>query len=97
MNFTPTESLQLFTRVCRIFDSVSCTYTGEARSDVYGTLGWLRKLGPRDDPELQPLLDAIQHAWNSHEPWESRCQKLSQTIPPLEMRVLTLFGDGSMG
>lgn len=91
--FSPIESLQLFVRVCRIFDSVSCTYTGEARSDVYRTRAWLKELGPRDDPELQPLLDAIEQAWNSSTPWDSRCQRLSETLPPLEKRVLESFVD----
>lgn len=97
MNYSPAESLQLYVQVCRIFDAVSCTYTGDAKSEVYGMLGWLKKVGPRDDPELQPLLDAIEHSWKSYTPWESRCQLLSQTIQPLETRVLTLFADGTMG
>jgi len=70
---------------------VSCTYTGEARSDATAALNWLAQTGPRDDPELAPLIAAIQYARASYDPWEQRCQKLSQTIPPLEKRVLVAF------
>jgi len=62
MQFSPAESLQLYTLVCRIFDSVSCTYTGEARSEAKAALDWLAQIGPRDDPELAPLIAAIQYA-----------------------------------
>ncbi len=96
MNFSLAECVQLFVHGCRIFDSESCLYTGNAKGDVYGTLGRLQKLGPPQLSRTAVVARCHRARLEVLHAMESRCQLLSQTLPPLEKRIPNLFADSSM-
>lgn len=87
MPYSPEECVAMYTRITRIFAAVACGETVQARSAVDELHRWLAHLGPRDDPMLYPLLDAIQKLRIYSSTWEAKCKALVAGLQPLERKI----------
>jgi hypothetical protein len=86
------ESYQLLIRIQRVFDAVSCTWTGEARGYLSELVAWSASHDWSTTPDLLPLKQAIERASSSSEPWDRRCQFLSSHSSLVEQRLMGLMG-----
>jgi hypothetical protein len=86
------EALQLLIRINRVFDAVSCTWTGEARGYLAELVAWSARHDWSTTPDLLPLKQAIEHASDASEPWGRRCQLLSSHSCLVERRLMDLMG-----
>lgn len=87
MPYSPDECVAMYTRIARIFAAIACGETVQARSAVDELHRWLAHLGPRDDPTLYPLLDAIQKLRIYSSTWEAKCKALAAGLQPLERKL----------
>lgn len=86
------ETYDLLIRINRVFDAVSCTWTGDARGYVAQLAEWSATHEWTTTPDLLPLKDAIQLANDRSEPWERRCHFLSSHSCLVETRLEGLMG-----
>ena len=84
---TSEQAIELYIRVCRIYEAVSCTYTGEARYEVFETLQWIAKVNAKRDEKVRLLILAIEKAGSSGEAWERRCMRISEPLTTLAARL----------
>jgi hypothetical protein len=83
----PVQRLELLIAVNRVFDAVSCTFTGEARGYAADLRALASRLAIGTDPALADLAEAIAGVENTELPWEQRCQRLSRSLCPLESQL----------
>jgi len=86
------QTYELLVRINRVFDAVSCSWTGEGRSYVAELVQWSASHDWSTTPDLLPLKDAIERANNLSEPWERRCHFLSSHSCLVETRLEALMG-----
>jgi len=86
------ETYDLLIRINRIFDAVSCTWTGEARGYLGELVQWSATHDWSTTPDLLPLQQAIERTNDRSEPWDRRCQLLSSHSSLVEVRLASLMG-----
>jgi hypothetical protein len=87
LGLMPAQRLELLIAVNRVFDAVSCTFTGEARGYAADLRSLASRLAIGTDPALADLAEAIAGVENTELPWEQRCQRLSRSLCPLEKQL----------